>query len=484
MCVVRRLRLVNVQALLPCLSRTSEPMMTPLLLTLCVLAVISFLLTPRQRTVEGFYAGQSADGSAPSMVTLVFSQVTTWIFARSLLTAAILGFYYGIGGALAYTAYYLSFFTGAVIVDQIRFRHGFNSVQAFLAHRFGASGTTAYNLVVALRLLSEVFANLIVIGTLFGAEGSSVYLLAASAAAMFTLGYSMLGGLQSSLRTDVFQMSVFLVMLAVLVFALVGAPGWSISLIGETARPVSDPGWVLLIVAMLQVISYPMHDPVMMDRGFLADRKTTWKSFLHAGWLSMSCIFLFALLGVYAGTQAGQGEPMMAVLSRTLGDTTMLILNLALIVSAVSTLDSTLSSASKLAIKDMGLAAPTLFNGRIAMLVFMIGGLLFLLLDTKELYAAVAISGTASMFLTPVIMFCIIGGRRVSLWAFHVAFAAAMSGAVLYYLETSNLGFMTQAFGIEHKYTKLLVICLAVLSVGNGAFALALKPKGAVFQTG
>ena len=132
----------------------------------------------------------------------------------------------------------------------------------------------------------------------------------------------------------------------------------------------------------------------------------------------------------------------------------------------------------------MSLAAPTLFNGRIAMLVFMIGGLLFLLLDTKELYAAVAISGTASMFLTPVIMFCIIGGRRVSLWDFHVAFAAAMSGAVLYYLETSNLGFMTQAFGIEHKYTKLLVICLAVLSVGNGAFALALKPKGAVFQTG
>jgi hypothetical protein len=41
-----------------------------------------------------------------------------------------------------------------------------------------------------------------------------------------------------------------------------------------------------------------MHDPVMMDRSFLADRKTTWKSFLHASWLSMGCIFLFALLGV------------------------------------------------------------------------------------------------------------------------------------------------------------------------------------------
>jgi Na+/proline symporter len=184
-------------------------MTTSLLLTLVTLAVISLLLTPRQRTVEGFYAGRDAQGEGPSMITLVFSQVTTWIFARSLLTAAILGFYYGIGGALAYTAYYLSFFTGAVIVDQIRFRHGFNSVQAFLTDRFGPSGTSAYNVVVGLRLLSEVFANLIVVGTLFGAEGSSLYLVAASVAALFTLGYSMAGGLQSSLRTDVFQMSVF-----------------------------------------------------------------------------------------------------------------------------------------------------------------------------------------------------------------------------------------------------------------------------------
>jgi Na+/proline symporter len=187
---------------------------------------------------------------------------------------------------------------GAVIVDQIRFRHGFNSVQAFLTDRFGPSGTSAYNLVVALRLLSEVFANLIVVGIIFGAEGTALYLAAASIAALFTLAYSMMGGLQSSLRTDVFQMSVFLVMLAVLVFSLSGAPGWSVSLLGSTARPVTDPGWVLFMVAMLQVISYPMHDPVMMDRGFLADRKTTWKSFLHAGWLSMGCIFLFALLGV------------------------------------------------------------------------------------------------------------------------------------------------------------------------------------------
>lgn len=90
-----------------------------------------------------------------------------------------------------------------------------------------------------------------------------------------------------------------------------------------------------------------------------------------------------------------------------------------------------------------------------------------------------AISGTASMFLTPVILFCIIGGRRVSLWAFHTEFVAAMAGAVLYYFQEGGNGFMTALFGIEHKYTKLLVICIAVLTIGCGAFAAALKPKEA-----
>ena len=40
-------------------------------------------------------------GGRPGVWTLTFSQVTTWIFARSLLNAAILGYFFGIAGALA-----------------------------------------------------------------------------------------------------------------------------------------------------------------------------------------------------------------------------------------------------------------------------------------------------------------------------------------------------------------------------------------------
>ena len=135
-------------------------------------ALLSILMSSRAQTESSFFHGRSATGQSPGLLTLVFSQVTTWIFARSLMNAAILGFYYGLWGTLAYAAYYLSFLTGARIVDSLRFRHGFSSIQQFLQARFGRTGTSCYNFVIGIRLISEVFSNLLVIGILFGVAGS------------------------------------------------------------------------------------------------------------------------------------------------------------------------------------------------------------------------------------------------------------------------------------------------------------------------
>ena len=40
------------------------------------LVLISFLLSPRTQTVDGFFKGYSESGSPPSLWTLVLSQVT------------------------------------------------------------------------------------------------------------------------------------------------------------------------------------------------------------------------------------------------------------------------------------------------------------------------------------------------------------------------------------------------------------------------
>ena len=101
-------------------------------LIVAAVAVVSILLSPKATGEGAFFKGLSPGGKPPGVLTLTFSQVTTWIFARSLMNAAILGYYYGIWGTLAYAAYYLSFLTGARIIDSLRFEQGYPSVQAFL----------------------------------------------------------------------------------------------------------------------------------------------------------------------------------------------------------------------------------------------------------------------------------------------------------------------------------------------------------------
>ncbi|WP_243647281.1 sodium:solute symporter family transporter [Aestuariirhabdus litorea] len=435
-----------------------------------LIALASLLLSRRTSNPDTFFRGHSEQGTAPGLWTLVFSQVTTWIFARSLLNAAILGYYYGIWGTLAYALYYLSFITGGIIIDQLRFRHGFNSIQAFLEDRFGNWGSRCYNLVIGVRLISEVFANLLVIGILFGAVGSQLYTAAIIGFAAVTLLYSMLGGLHASLRTDLLQMLVFIATLALLIGLATHSGVLSLDNLLFKEFQISDPGPVLMLVALLQVWSYPMHDPVMMDRGLLADRPTTRKSFLHAAWISILCILAFGSLGIVAGAQAQSGEAMTDALQRLLGDLPMLLFNAALVISAMSTLDSTLSSSSKLVIIDMKLLPTRVSNGRGVMLLFMLLGVWLVFVGNKDLFSAVAVSGTASMYLLPVIFFSLLGGRRdIPLWSYLGSFALALAGAALYFTESSGY---SQLMGDAHKYSKLLLICLVVLVGGCTLFAL------------
>lgn len=437
-----------------------------------ILAVASVLLSPLAKTNLSFYQGHDGQGRVPGVISLTFSQVTTWIFARSLMNAAILGFYYGIWGTLAYATYYLSFLTGAHIVDHIRYRHNCSSIQTFLQQRFGGIGVHSYNLVIAIRLISEVFANLMVIGILFGVAGSSAYVWSIVIFAAVTLLYSALGGLHASLRTDVFQMALFIITLVVLMGFVTLNPQLHLSDLGFKAFNLGDPGPVLIGVALLQIWSYPMHDPVMMDRGFIADRTTTKRSFYHAAWLSIVCILLFGMLGVFAGAHAAKGENMTGVLAHILGDTPMLLFNVALIISAMSTLDSTLSSSAKLVAIDMKAVSPNLANGRMVMVVFMLLGLLMVFYGNKDLFSAVAVSGTASMYLAPVIFFSVWGNMKaIPVWSYLVSFVLAVTGAVLYFTESSGYShWFNTLFGIGHKYTILLLISLFVLAGGTIAF--------------
>ncbi|AYE86569.1 sodium:proline symporter [Sulfitobacter sp. D7] len=441
---------------------------TVLVLLFAAIILASLLVAPRRATVEGFFGGANAAGRAPGLWVLVLSQVTTWIFARSLMNAAILGYFYGIAGTLAYAAYYGSFLTGGFIVGHLR-RGGARSVQDWLGGHFGRSGTAAYNLVIGLRLLSEVFANLLVVALIFEAVWPGSGTLAVLIVAALGFGYSAWGGLSAALRTDVVQMLVFLVVFGLALGALLLSPGFELGAV-LSAPGVSGPynGWVLLAVALLQVFSYPAHDPVMMDRGFLADEATTRASFLHAFWISTLCIIGFGFFGIQASlTGAAYEGELIGTWGQMFPGWIFVALMLSLLVSALSTLDSALASAARLMVEEWRIAPRSLRGGRLVMAGFMALGALLTLWGNATLFDAVAVSGTASMFLTPVLLVGLVAGRRIAVWSYLAAFAAAMLGAAAYFAR----GWAPVAALLPegHKYEQLLVICVIVLLAGFAA---------------
>ncbi len=441
---------------------------TVLIVLFAAVILASLLVAPRRATVEGFFGGANAAGRAPGLWVLVLSQVTTWIFARSLMNAAILGYFYGIAGTLAYAAYYGSFLTGGFIVGHLR-RGGARSVQDWLSGQFGRSGTAAYNLVIALRLLSEVFANLLVVALIFEAVWPGSGTLAVLIVAALGFGYSAWGGLSAALRTDVVQMLVFLVVFGLALGALLLSPGFELGAV-LSAPGVSGPynGWVLLAVALLQVFSYPAHDPVMMDRGFLADEATTRASFLHAFWISTLCIIGFGFFGIQASlTGAAYEGELIGTWGLMFPGWIFVALMLSLLVSALSTLDSALASAARLMVEEWRIAPRSLMGGRLVMAGFMILGALLTLWGNATLFDAVAVSGTASMFLTPVLLVGLVAGRRIAVWSYLAAFAAAMLGATVYFAR----GWEPVAAILPegHKYEQLLAICVLVLIAGFAA---------------
>jgi len=121
-----------------------------------IVAVVSILISPKAASEGAFFKGLSPDGRKPELLTLTFSQVTTWIFARSLMNAAILGFYYGIRG-----------YPGLRRLLSV-FSHWRPH------HRQPALRTGISDFVIGIRLVSEVFANLLVTGCFLFWVGSRI----------------------------------------------------------------------------------------------------------------------------------------------------------------------------------------------------------------------------------------------------------------------------------------------------------------------
>ncbi len=406
---------------------------------------ILFLLSPLARTKEQFFKA-AKHNSTPNVWMLTGSLVISWIFAKSITNAANLGLSFGLVGGLAYAGYYLSFAVAGLIIYQLRTKGGFESIHQFLSSRFGKGAMGLFSVLIIIRLFNEVWSNTMVIGSYFGEIGTTAYYSAIIVFTLLTLAYALKGGLSSSIFTDVIQMVLFAILLGVILWSIFSVDDFGATEVLSAGTWTMAMGGNLLLTALLQSFSYPFHDPVLTDRGFISSPKTTLHSFLWATLLGGLCITLFSVVGIFAQHQGMEGQAAVAV-SKAFGLGVLLIVNFIMITSAASTLDSTFSSFSKLLAVDLNLGNSLSF-GRLAMVIIAILGTIPVFLNA-EILSATTISGTMVIGLTPVFLCWKLPAPKLS---FYLSVGAGLVFGFLLVFKA----FPTALIFTEGKYADLL----------------------------
>ncbi len=394
-------------------------------------SITLYIVSPLARTAPEFFKGARKERT-PNTVFLTSSLVISWLFAKSITNAANLGHSYGLVGGVAYAGYYLSFLVAGFVIVSMRNKGGYRSIHHFLESKFGASAVVVFTFLIIIRLYNEIWSNTIVIGSYFGTPGTTAYYVAILVFTLLTLAYTLKGGMSSSIMTDVIQLSLFIVLLTVILGFILPQYGGSLTPFLSSGRWELGQGVDLLLVALVQCFSYPFHDPVLTDRGFISDTRTTLKAYLWAGAIGSLCIIFFSVVGIFAKLNALSGEAPVAV-ARYFGVPMLLLMNLIMVTSASSTLDSAMASFSKLISIDLSKAAvPSVTKGRWAMVALTVLGTVPVFFDPAIL-SATTISGTLVLGLAPVFLFWHVPVPRL---AFHLSVVGGLVlGGLLTFLS-------------------------------------------------
>ncbi len=386
---------------------------------LIVFGVAMYAISPRARgkdPVEQFFGGKDEAGRETSGFFLTSSVLISWIFAKSVQNAADLGQKFGLPGGAAYAAYWLSFIVAGVVLYRLR-ENGFRSIHHYLGDRYGSGAIWIFSLILLFRLWNEIWSNTIVMAQYFGPRESTAYYAASWAITALVLAYVMKGGLRSSIVTDTVQM----LMAAAILFLILAY----IFPAGKQREMVLSGSWTLaggvdlILVALLQVFSYPFHDPVMTDRAFITGPRKMLRSFTLAGILGILFILLFSFVGIYNRVEGVGGNSTIAT-AAAFGLPLLFVMNLMMLTSGCSTIDSTFSSIGKLVSLELlaGWKVDRMILARGAMVLLgLLGNLM--LYAKPAILSATTVSGTMVIGLTPV--FLLSGWRRAGAVSYHAS---------------------------------------------------------------
>ncbi len=439
---------------------------------LLLYGTVMYVISPHARTVSGFFAGTDNAGRPANAWALTCSIFISWIFAKSVTNAANLGAAFGVVGGLAYATYWLSIPVAGIVIYRLRTRHGARGLVPFLIARYGKLAALGFALAILIRLYNEVWSNTAVVGAYYGKPGEWTFIAAALLFTAVTLFYSLKGGLRSSIFTDVIQAVLFVAVMGVVLFVIVPDNGPARLL--ATGEWRLDAGLDLVFVALLQVLSYPFHDPVLTDRGFITEEKNMLRAMIVAGILGFACIFAFSLVGVHARLEGlPSGDNMPGAVALAFGTLPYLLMTIVMVMAAGSTLDSTFSSLAKSVGQEMPLLAGrtpgprAVTIGMWAMVAVAVFGNLPMLAGT-DILKATTLSGTMVMGLAPIFLLA----RFVSYspLSFHFAF---WPGVVLGVLLAAGAIPASWAIGTG-KYALLLGTNVYGLAICLAGFVLPL----------
>lgn len=409
---------------------------------LVVYGIVMIAISPKATSAGSFFRGERKDGKPASLFLLTSSIFISWIFAKSVTNAANLGSEYGIVGGVAYATYWLCIPLAGFAIYRLRTKFLAKGLVSFLTKHYGIAAAFVFSLAILIRLFNEIWSNSSVVGGYYGESGSTYFIIAATVFTLITLAYAMWGGLRSSLVTDAVQTILFLaVFVGVVAWIL---PQHSMGEYLSTGAWSLSTGVDLLLVTALQLFSYPFHDPVLTDRGFITEEKTMVKAFTVSGILGFFVILVFSFIGIHAQLE---GMPLTAnvpaQVSAATSTAAFVAMAILMIFAAGSTLDSTFSSLAKLSAhdlphtvgKDFGKKAR--FVGMGVMLLFAFVGNLPMLVGT-DILAATTISGTMVMGLGPI--FLLHGRVKPTKLGFHLCFWIGITLGFAYSFTPDLLG--------------------------------------------
>ena len=392
-------------------------------LILIAINILLFWISPWSNKANDFFRGSSND-KPPNAFLLTSSLVICWLFAKSITNAADLGYQFGIVGGVAYSGYYFSFLVAGVIIYKMRTKGGYISIHHFLQTKYGQGAIVIFTVLIGFRLLNEIWSNTMIVGSYFGEKGSTGYFSALIVFTLLTLAYTLKGGMRTSIITDLIQMGMFVVLMVLILGIIIpdSAPqsGVTQSALKGGIKTLATSGeWTmatglnLFFVALIQVMSYPFHDPILTDRGFISDPKTTLKSYIWATVIGGSCIILFSSVGTFAALKGLKTPPTLEV-AKLLGTFMLLMMNTIMLTSAAATIDSTFTSTAKLVhidlLKERSLSVS---KARLTMIAIAVFGTIPILFN-PEILSATTISGTMVLGLAPVFVFWNVDAPKIS----------------------------------------------------------------------